>query len=47
MFSSTNNNQNNNDNDDDEYIEEKYLFEDNIDVFYNEDMDDESEEIKS
>jgi hypothetical protein len=26
--------------DNDEYIKEKYLFEDNIDVFYNEDNDD-------
>ncbi len=29
-----------NENDNDEYIEKKYLFEDNIDVFYNEDNDD-------
>jgi hypothetical protein len=37
MISSNTNIQNDND---DKYIEEKYLFDNNLDVFYNEDNDD-------
>jgi hypothetical protein len=43
--SNSNTNIQNDNNDDVEYIEEKYLIEDNIDVFYNEDEDDFEENI--